>query len=53
VEDRKEQKPAAEGKRRLLAAYAIVALMALIAIVTIIVLSSGSGSAARGNPLST
>jgi Protein of unknown function (DUF3105) len=42
--------PAAKAKGRLLAAYAIVALVALIAIVAILVLSSGSDSAARGNP---
>jgi hypothetical protein len=39
-----------KGRGRLFAAYAIVALVALIAIVAIIVLSSGSDSAARGNP---
>jgi hypothetical protein len=44
------EQPAAKGRGRLLAAYAIVALVALIAIATIIVLSSGSDSAARGNP---
>ena len=41
---------AEKGKGRLLAAYAIVALVALIAIAAIIILSSGSNSAARGNP---
>jgi Protein of unknown function (DUF3105) len=38
------------GKGRLLVAYAIVALVALIAIAAIVLLSSGSDSAARGNP---
>jgi len=38
------------GRKRLLAAYVIVALVAIIAIVAIIVLSSGPDSAARGNP---
>jgi hypothetical protein len=41
---------AAQGRGRLLAAYAIVASVTLIAIVAIIVLSSGPDSAARGNP---
>ncbi|HKF83164.1 MAG TPA: DUF3105 domain-containing protein [Solirubrobacterales bacterium] len=58
MEGQEEQKPAGSGSRqpapqgrgRLLAAYAIVAVVALIAIVAIIVLSSGSDSAARGNP---
>jgi hypothetical protein len=39
-----------QGRGRLLAAYAIVALAAVIAIVAIFVLSSGSDSAAHGNP---
>jgi Protein of unknown function (DUF3105) len=41
---------APKGRGRLLAAYAIVALTALVAIVAIVALSSGSDSAARGNP---
>ena len=40
----------AKGRGRLFAAYVIVGLAALIAIAAIIVLSSGSQSAARGNP---
>jgi len=42
--------PSENGRGRLLVAYALVALVALIAIAGIIVLSSGSDSAARGNP---
>jgi hypothetical protein len=38
------------GRIRLLAAYAIVALVALVAIAAVVVLSTGSDSAARGNP---
>jgi Protein of unknown function (DUF3105) len=41
---------APQGRGRLLAAYLTVALLALIAIAAIIALSSGSDSAARGNP---
>jgi hypothetical protein len=44
------RQPPAQGRGRLLVAYGFVALVALIAIAGIIVLSSGSDSAARGNP---
>jgi hypothetical protein len=42
--------PARKGRGRLLAAYAIIGLLALAALAAILVLSSGSNSAARGNP---
>jgi Protein of unknown function (DUF3105) len=42
--------PGGKGRGRLLAAYAFVALVALIAIGVFVVLSSGSDSAAHGNP---
>lgn len=41
---------APKGRGRLLAAYVIVALVAVIVIVAIIALSSGTGTAPRGNP---
>jgi hypothetical protein len=44
------EQSAENGRGRLLAAYAIVASVALIAVAAIIVLSSGSDSAASGNP---
>lgn len=48
--DASRPEEAGKGRGRLLAAYAIVALVTLGAIAAIIVLSSGSDSAARGNP---
>jgi hypothetical protein len=44
------QEPAGRGRGRLLAAYAAVALLALVALAVVLVFSSGSDSAARGNP---
>lgn len=42
--------PAKNGKVRLLAAYATIAALALIALAAVLFLSSGSDSAASGNP---
>ena len=58
MEDQEEQEStgsvlghlAQKGRGRLLATYAIVGLVALIAIASIIFLSSGSDTAAHGNP---
>lgn len=58
MEDRTDQEPAAPGPRppagkrkgRVYAAYATVAALAVIALAAVLALSSGSDSAARGNP---
>lgn len=42
--------PARKGRGRLLAAYATVAVLTLVALAAVLALSSGSDSAARGNP---
>jgi hypothetical protein len=54
----RERKPAAsksghlpsEGKGRLFAAYAAIAALAIAALTAVLILTSGSDSAARGNP---